>query len=149
MGEDRRVSGRVGLLVGGVVVGGAFVLARRLTEVLVLEQEIRHAIVDGGRLEVLRERGEVLAVPVQRLLEVGGLLARQRALLVEGVGVIGEVVEVGLQEAENLGRFVDGEVPPVLGLQSVARGELLLRLENQLREIAHLEDLDHPHAELG
>ena len=148
VGVDRGVSGRGGLLVGGIIVGGALVRAGRFSEVFVFEQEIRQAIVGGGRLGGLRERGEIFAVPVQGLCEVGGLLVGQLCLLVERVIVIREILEIGFQVAEDFRGVVGVEVAPVLGLQAVAGRELLLRLEDELREVARLEDLDHPHAEV-
>ena len=104
-------------------------------------------MVDGGRALVLGERGDVGAVPARRLVEVRRLLVLVLRILVERVVVTGQVLQVGLQVADDLRRVLHVEVAPVLGLQTVLRRERLLRLEHQLREAARLVDLDHAHAE--
>jgi hypothetical protein len=146
---DRGIPGGGGLLVRRVVVGGALVLLRRLAEIPVLQEEIGELMMDARRFGLLGKRGEVRAVPAQSLLEVRGLLGIQLRLLVERVVVVPQVLQVALQVAEHLGSVGDGEVTPVLGLQPVRGGELLLRLQHQFRESACLEDLDHTHAEVG
>ena len=144
---DRRVAGGGGLLVLGILVRRALVLPRRIAEVLVLEQQLGEVVVDGRRALVLGERGEVGAVPARRLVEVRRLLVLVLRILVERVVVTGQVLQVGLQVADDLRRLLHVEVAPVLGLQTVLRRERLLRLEHQLREAARLVDLDHAHAE--
>jgi hypothetical protein len=79
VGEDRRIAGGGSLLVVGVVIGRALVLARGGTEVAILEQEVGELVVDAGRLGLARERREIGAVPALRLGEVRGLL-RPRGL---------------------------------------------------------------------
>ena len=90
---------------------------RRLGEVLVLEQQVGHLVVDRRRVGLLREGGQVLAVPAQRLRVVRGLLRHELLVLVLRVVVVREVLQVALEVAQHLRRLVDVEVTPVLGLQ--------------------------------
>ena len=121
---------------------------RRSAEFLMLEMEIGQPIVDRRRLRVFGEGVQIGAVPVQRLLIIGRLLLDQVLFLVERVIMVCEVPQVGLEVGHHLGRIGRLEVVPVVGLEAVPQGEILLRFQHQFRETPGLVDLDHPHAEL-
>ena len=145
---DRRVTGLGGLIVCGIVVRGALVLARRLAEVLVLEQQVGEVLVDDRCLGVLGEGGQEGAVPLVRLAKARSLLLRLLGILIGGVVVVREISEIALQVVDDLGRLLDREVRPVVRPEPVTRRELLLGHEHELREAAGLVDLDHAHAEM-
>ena len=91
MREDRGVACRRRLLVPRVVVRGPLVLARRIAEGAVLEQEVRKLVIDRRRFRVHRERRQEFAVPAQRLGVVRRLLGGELGVLVQGVVVVREV----------------------------------------------------------
>ena len=82
-----------------------------------------------------------------RLGEVRGLLVEQRLFLVQRVVVAGEIGQVLLEKADDLWRFGTVEEVPVLGIDRVARREILLRLDDQPREAGLGVNVDDPHAE--
>ncbi len=59
-----------------------------------------------------------------------------------------EIAQIRLEVGDDLGRFGDGEVLPVLCRQRIARREVLLRHEHELRKFTGLVDFDDPHAEV-
>ncbi len=148
VGDDCRVARRRRPIVSRVLVGDVLVLARSLAEDLVLEQEIRQAVVDRGRLGRGREGGEEAAIPGGTLLERGAPVFRGLRILIERVIVIREIFEVLLEIADDFGGCGGVEVAPVLGVERIPGGEALLGIEHELREIARLVDLDHAHAEM-
>ena len=62
--------------------------------------------------------------------------------------VTGEIRQVCLQEADDLGRSIDGVKAPVLRVDRIVNGKLFLGLDDELREPGLPVDLDGPHAEV-
>ena len=60
----------------------------------------------------------------------------------------GEVCQVLFQETDDLGRFFGVEEIPVLGIERIARCEILLGLDDELREVRLAVYLDDAHAEV-
>ncbi len=79
VGDERSVARgrRLGIL--RIVVGGAFVLDRGVRVVVRLEERFGKKIVGGRRIRIVRERGQIVAVPARRLLVVLGLVRGLRA----------------------------------------------------------------------
>ena len=85
-----------------VFVGRALILFGRLAEILVLEEKVRELIVDRRRIGVRRERVKIAAVPLERLAIICELLAPVRRVLILGVIMRCEVLQVCLQVGQHL-----------------------------------------------
>src|SRR5262245_6472944 len=94
---DRGVARRRRLGVRGVIICRYLVLVRGRCVVMMLEQEIVERVVRLRRLAVGVQRGEKLPVPARGLGVVGRLLLMLLRILVLGVVVIRQVLEVALQ----------------------------------------------------
>ena len=102
VGVDRGVPRGRRLRMRRVFVSRALVLLGRLAEILVLQEQVGEPVVDGRRLGVLREGLEVVLVPAESLAVVCVLLVRQILVLILGVIMGREVLQVGLQVAQYL-----------------------------------------------
>jgi hypothetical protein len=149
VGVDGSVAGGRSLLVSRVVVCRALILHGGFGKVAVFELQIGKLVVGGRGVVVGGEGCQQLPVPGERLGVVPGPLLFELFHLVEGVIVAGEVLEVRLQVAQDVGRLLDLRVLPVLGVEAVATGEVFLGFHYQLAEIALGVNLHHAHAEMG
>ena len=138
--------GSVGALgVNRVVVGGLVILDRGLGVAAVLVQQLRQQEVVARGFAVLRERGQHLAVPAHRFVDIGHGLGLLRA----GVVVACECREVGLDEGLRR-RFPAGVVAAAeLAAGAVALHVFLLRAQRQRRQAAALVDADHARLQHG
>ena len=144
---DRRVARSRRLRVRRVIISRDLIFVRGRRIVMILEHEIRELIVRLRRLWIGVERGQKLPVPARGLDVVGRSLFMLLRVLVLGVIVVRQILQVALQVTQHFGRLAHIEVMPVLALQAVCAREVLLRREHELRESALLVDFAHPHAE--
>src|SRR5882757_8052420 len=107
----------------------------------------------GGRSEddrgvfVLRKGLEVGAVPLACLAIIRELLARFVCVLILGVIMRREVLQVRLEVGQYFRRLFRFEMSPVFGLEAILEGELTLRLQYQLGEPALGTGIHDAHAE--
>src|SRR5260370_7486395 len=130
-----------------VPVSRALILFGRLSEILVLQKQVRKLIVDGCPISLRREGLEVGAVPLARLAIIRELLVRFVCVLILGVIMRREVFQVRLQVGQYFRRLFRFEMSPVFGLQAVLGSDLPLRLQYELGEPALGESIHDAHAE--
>src|SRR5262250_386160 len=130
-----------------ISVSRAFILFGRLAEILVLQEQVRKLIVDGCRISLLREGLEVGAVPYACLAIISELLVCFVWVLILGVIMRREVLQVRLQVGQYFWRLFRFEMPPVFGLQAVLGSELPLRLQYELRKPTLGEGIHDAHTE--
>src|SRR5215471_19888350 len=130
-----------------VSVSRALILFGRLAEILVFQEQLRKLIVDGRRIGFRREGVEVGAVPLACLSIIRELLVRFVRVLILGVIMRREVLQICLQVGHHFRRLFRFEMSPVFGLQTVLGSELPLRLQYELGEPALGESIHDAHAE--
>ena len=144
---DRGVARGCRLRMRRVSVSRALILFGRLAEILVLQEQVRKLVVDGRRIGLRREGLEVGAVPLACLAIIRELLVRFVRVLILGVIMRREVLQVRLQVGQYFRRLFRFEMSPVFGLQAVLGSELPLRLQHELGEPALGESIHDAHAE--
>src|SRR5262249_41797325 len=99
------------------------------------------------RISLPREGLEVGAVPFACFAIIRELLIRFVCVLILGVIMRREVLQVRLQVGQYFRRLFRFEMSPVFGLQAVLRSELPLRLQYEVGEPALSKSIDDAHAE--
>ena len=113
---DRRVARSRRLRVRRVIISRDLIFVRGRRIVMILEHEIRELVVHLRRLAVGVERGEELPVPARRLVVVARPLLMLLRVLILGVIVVRQILQVVLQVTQHFRRLVHVDVMPVLPL---------------------------------
>ena len=148
IGEHCGVTGLTGILVCGILVGGALIFLRRTHEVAVFQHQASELVIDFRRLGFIRKGFQVATVPMNGLGVVLRLVILQLLVLVRRMIVAGQVDQVGLLEFDHAGVVLDIEYRPVLGIQCVGIGKGLFRFQHQFRETTLLVNLDDADGEV-
>ena len=116
------------------IVSGALVLDDRGTVVLALEQDLCEQEIRVRRVRIIGKSSKVVAVPAPGQ-PIAVCAAR---LLPVSMIVRGEVHEIGLQKAEDLGLLLVAETLPVQAARPIELDEGALGVQNEAGETAIL-----------
>jgi hypothetical protein len=138
VGQQRGVARLRGVCVRPVLVGDALVLDRRFVVTLALVQDLGEEETRVGGFGLLREGLEPGAIPVDRLLVVGGIVIGLGARVV----VLRKLGQVQLELRGHFGRIGGRARRPVRLAERVVLDELHLRCQHLIGEACLLVGVD-------